>query len=188
MSYALITPPAEEPVSLNEAKAFMRLDGSEEDDCVTALIVVAREYLESVTGLSLVTQSWRLYRDSWPASGMISLAHGPVEAVDKVTAYDADGEATDIALDVARLDGRARPARFYLPGMGGWRTGVNGIEVEFTAGFGAADAVPEIAKQAILRHVAHMFVFRGAVGPDQQPAGAPDGYDRLIAPLRAWRL
>ncbi|WP_180897670.1 head-tail connector protein [Martelella soudanensis] len=188
MSYALITPPAEEPVSLSEAKAFMRLDGSEEDEFVAALIVAAREYLESVSGLALVTQTWRLYRDTWPASGMISLAHGPVQAVDQVTAYDADGEATAIALDGARLDGRARPARFYLPGMGGWRAGVNGIEVAFTAGFGAAAAVPEAARQAILRHVAHMFVFRGAVGPDQQPAGVPDGYDRLIAPLKAWRL
>lgn len=188
MSYALITPPGEEPVSLDEAKMFMRLDGNEEDDVVTALIVAAREYLESVTGLSLVTQTWRLYRDSWPSSGMISLAHGPVQAVTKVTAYDGDGEATEVALDAARLDGRARPARLYLPGMGGWRARTNGIEVDFIAGFGGAAAVPEVAKQAILRHVAHMFVFRGAVGPDQQPAGAPEGYDRLVAPLKAWRL
>ncbi|AQZ52866.1 head-tail connector protein [Martelella mediterranea] len=188
MSYALITPPAEEPVSLSEAKAFMRLDGSEEDDFVAALIVAAREYLESVSGLALVTQTWRLYRDAWPASGMISLAHGPVQSVDAVTAYEGDGEATVVALDGGRLDGRARPARFYLPGMGGWRAGVNGIEVEFTSGFGAAADVPEVARQAMLRHVAHMFVFRGAIGPDQQPAGTPDGYDRLIAPLKAWRL
>ena len=73
MSYALITPAAEEPVTLAEAKAFLRLDGSDEDALLGDLIATARDYLEMVSGLSLVTQGWRLYRDDWPASGMVSL-------------------------------------------------------------------------------------------------------------------
>ncbi|AJY47232.1 head-tail connector protein [Martelella endophytica] len=188
MSYQLMTPPAEEPVSLAEAKAFLRLDGSDEDGLVTALVKTAREHLETVTGLSLVTQGWRLYRDDWPASGMISLARGPVQSIEAVTVYDGEGVAETISLDGFGLDGRARPARLYLPALAGKRVGPSGIEVDFTAGFGAATAVPEAAKQALLRHVAHMFVFRGAVGPDLEPSGAPEGYDRLIAPLKAWRL
>ncbi|MBB4121589.1 head-tail connector protein [Martelella radicis] len=188
MSYALITPAAEEPVTLDEAKAFLRLDSSDEDALVGDLITTARDYLEMVTGLSLVTQEWRLYRDDWPTSGMVSLAHGPVTAVGAVTLYDGEGAASAVSLDRARLDGRARPARFYLPDLAGRKTGLNGIEVDFTAGFGPAADVPDVARQAILRHVAHMFAFRGVVAADQQPAGAPDGYDRLIAPLKAWRL
>ncbi|TNB47029.1 hypothetical protein FF124_15900 [Martelella lutilitoris] len=188
MSYALITPAGEEPVTLAEAKAFLRLDGSDEDALLADLITTARDYLEMVTGLSLVTQEWRLYRDDWPASGMISLAHGPVQSVETVTVYDNDGTASAPSLTEARLDGRARPARFYLPDLAGRRAGLNGIEVDFTAGFGSAADAPDVAKQAILRHVAHMFAFRGVVAADQQPAGAPDGYDRLIAPLKAWRL
>lgn len=188
MSYVLTTPPAEEPVSLAEAKAFLRLDGSEEDALIDTLIKAGREHLEAVTGLSLITQSWRLYRDDWPSSGMISLAHGPVRSVDRVTVYDRIGTPVEKTLTTARLDGAARPARYYLPELAGVGAELNGIEVEFTTGFGAAGDVPDAAKQAILRHVAHMFVFRGAVGPDLQPAGLPDGYDLLIAPLRAWRL
>ncbi|AMM85019.1 head-tail connector protein [Martelella sp. AD-3] len=188
MSYALITPAAEEPVTLAEAKAFLRLDGSDEDALLGDLIATARDYLEMVSGLSLVTQGWRLYRDDWPASGMVSLAHGPVQSVGAVTVYDREGMASAVPQDQARLDGRARPARFYMPGLAGRRAGCNGIEVDFTAGFGAAADVPDVAKQAILRHVAHMFSFRGVIAADQQPAGAPEGYDRLIAPLKAWRL
>ena len=32
------------------------------------------------------------------------------------------------------------------------------------------------------------LVFRGVLSPDQQPAGIPDGYERLIAPFRMRRL
>ncbi|PRX10476.1 UNVERIFIED_ORG: putative phiE125 gp8 family phage protein [Martelella mediterranea] len=188
MSYALITPAAEEPVTVSEARDFLRLDNGDEDTLLGDLITTARDYLETISGLSLVTQQWRLCRDDWPSSGMVSLARGPVQSVEAVTVYDGGGTPSVVSLDRARLDGRARPARFYLPALAGRRAGVNGIEVDFTAGFGAAADVPEVARQAILRHVAHMFVFRGVVSAEQQPAGAPDGYDRLIAPLKAWRL
>lgn len=188
MTYALLTPPAEEPVSLAEAKAFMRLDGDDEDALLTELIGTARHYLETVTNLSLVSQTWRLYRDDWPSSGLISIAHGPVRSVDRVTSYDGNGNAISVDISRGRLDGDARPARYYLPLMARATAALNGVEIEFTAGHGTAEDVPPTAKQAILRHVAHMFVFRGAVAAGDQPAGVPDGYDRLIAPLKAWRL
>ena len=38
----------------------------------------------------------------------------------------------------------------------------------------------------VVRH--RLFAFRGVVSPDQQPAGIPDGYERLIAPFRMRRL
>jgi len=188
MTYAQITPPSQEPVSLEDAKAFMRFEGTDEDDLITGLIATARDYLETVTGVSLVTQNWRLYRDGWPQSGLIALAHGPVRSVDTVRVFSRDGTASEVDLSAARLDGEARPARFYLREIISRATGFNGIEVDFTAGYGDASDVPAAARQAILRHVTHMFVFRGAIGPDQQPAGVPDGYERLIAPLKTWRL
>jgi uncharacterized phiE125 gp8 family phage protein len=66
---------------------------------------------------------------------------------------------------------------------------LNGIEIEFSAGFGEAGTdVPDTLKRAMLIHVGHMFAFRGVLSPDQQPAGIPDGYERLIAPFRMRRL
>jgi hypothetical protein len=37
-------------------------------------------------------------------------------------------------------------------------------------------------------HIGHMHAFRGVLSPDQQPAGIPDGYERLIAAYRLRRL
>nr|WP_272210651.1 hypothetical protein [Marinicella sp. W31]MDC2876552.1 hypothetical protein [Marinicella sp. W31] len=187
MSYALITPAAEEPVTLAEVKDFCVLTAVTRMRC-SAIFSPRRGTIWKRSAVSLVTQAWRLYRDDWPSSGMVSLARGPVQSVDTVTAYDGRGLASLVSLDHARLDGRARPARFCLPELAGRKAGMNGIEVDFTTGFGAAGDVPEVAKQAILRHVAHMFAFRGVVQSDLQPAATPDGYDLLIAPLKAWRL
>src|SRR5690348_5785828 len=60
MTSYLIAGPGEEPVSLAEAKAFARVDGSDEDALVSALIAAARLHVESLTGRALVTQTWRL--------------------------------------------------------------------------------------------------------------------------------
>ena len=44
---------------------------------------------------------------------------------------------------------------------------MNGIEVEFSAGFGESGAdVPETLKRAMLLHVAAMFACRGVVAVD----------------------
>src|SRR4051812_6207132 len=59
MTSTLIAGPGEEPVTLAEAKAFCRIDASDEDALVSALIAAARLHVESMTGRALVEQTWR---------------------------------------------------------------------------------------------------------------------------------
>lgn len=183
MTYSQISAPGVEPVTLAEAKAHMRLDGGDEDALVTALIGVARGYLEHTTGLLLITRGMRLYLDRWPKSGIVRIAHGPVRRIDAVTVYDGEGAPRAVALAGHRLDGFGRPARFWLADPPAPGRCQNGIEIDFTAGFGDSGAdVPDELKRALLMHVALMFSYRGAVAPADQPAAAPAGYDRLVAP------
>ena len=171
MTYAEITPPLAEPVTLAEVRAHLRLEGGEEDGLVAALAVVARQHLERVTGLVLMRRTLRLYRDDWPVSGVIQIARGPVQAIESVRVYDADGVAQSLSLDGHRLDGDARPARLLLKQCVSSGQAINGIEIDFTAGFGDSGAeVPDGLKRALLLHVAHMFAFRGVVAPAEQPA------------------
>ena len=189
MTYALIAPPDAEPLTLAEVKAHLRLDGSDEDALLASLIRTAREYLERETGLCLIVQTWRVYLDRWPSDGIVKIAKSPVQAIQSVVVYGADGAAVQVSLQDHLLDGEGRPARLWVrkpppPGQG-----VNGIEIDFSAGYGEAGAdVPDTLKRAMSLHVGHMFGFRGVISPDQQPAGIPDGYERLIAPFRMRRL
>lgn len=57
MPYRLITPPAGEPISVEEAKDHLRLDTAEDDVYVTALITAARQYTEQVCWRAMLTQT-----------------------------------------------------------------------------------------------------------------------------------
>jgi uncharacterized phiE125 gp8 family phage protein len=94
-----------------------------------------------------------------------------------------------VSLEDHLLDSAGRPARLWLRHTPVTGRTVNGIEIDFAAGYGEAGTdVPDTLKRAMLIHVGHMFAFRGVLSPDQQPGGIPDGYERLIAPFRMRRL
>jgi uncharacterized phiE125 gp8 family phage protein len=184
MTIIELTPPTVEPLTLVEIRAHLRLDTEEENALLSALAIVAREHLKRETGLVLAARDFRLCLDDWPADGIVTIARGPVRAVTAVTVYDGDGEPQAVDLAGHLLDGEARPARLWLREMPEPGRMINGIEVEFVAGFGeSGHDVPETLKRAMLLHVAAMFACRGVVGPDAQPAVVPPGYERLIAPF-----
>lgn len=189
MTYILVTPPSAEPITLVEVKAHLRLNEAHEDALLAALIVTARAHLERETGLCLIRQTLRLCADDWPVDGIVRIARYPVRAIDDVTVYGPDGEASSVSLQDHLLDGEGRPARLWLRDPPPPGRAINGIEIDFTAGFGEAGAdVPDTLKRAMLLHVAHMFAFRGVVAPDEQPAGIPDSYERLIGAYRMRRI
>ncbi|QRM54752.1 head-tail connector protein [Sinorhizobium sp. BG8] len=189
MTIAELTPPAAEPITLAEAKAHLRLDEDDEDTLITSLIAAARLHLEGQTGLALMVRSFRLYLDRWPSAGVIQIARGPVQTIETVTVYDDAGAPLEVDPSGFVLDGAARPSRLFLPRRPPTGRAVNGIEIDFTAGFGETGAeVPDVLKRALLLHVAAMFELRGVLDAAMQPGTIPPGYDRLVAPYRIRRL
>jgi uncharacterized phiE125 gp8 family phage protein len=184
MTIIELSPPAVEPLTLVEIRAHLRLDTEDEDALLLALAIVAREHLERETGLVLASRDFRLCRDDWPVDGILTIPRGPVRAVSAVTVYDAEGAPQAVDLAGHLLDGEARPARLWLRDVPQPGRAMNGVEVEFSAGFGeSGHDVPETLKRAMLVHVAAMFACRGVVAVDAQPAVLPPGYQRLIAPF-----
>ncbi|KFB10653.1 head-tail connector protein [Nitratireductor basaltis] len=181
--------PAVEPVTLSEARAHMRLDHDSEGDLIAGLIRAAREEVERSTGLALIEQSWRLVLDAWPQDEPVLLKKGPVRAIHGVTVYGREGEAQAMAVEKLVADTNSTPARLFLTKRPKPDVMINGIEIDFSAGFGESGAdVPDLLKRAILLLVAHWYEFRGAVRADQQPVSLPDSYRQLIASFREVRL
>lgn len=189
MTIAELLPPAAEPITLAEVKAHLRLETTDEDLLLSGLIRAARLHLENQTGLCLISRLLRLYLDDWPDTHVIQIARGPVQTIEIVTVYDAVGAPVEIDTSGYVLDGTARPARLVLPGRRATERALNGIEIDFIAGFGESGAdVPDTLKRALLLHVAAMFELRGVLALDEQPGAMPQGYERLIAPHCQRRL
>ena len=180
----LLAGPAEEPVSLVDAKAFLRVDDSAEDALIGTLATAARLHVESVTGRAMIFQSWRVVLDAWPTERTIALPVGPVQTLAAVTAFDEDDEAHELALEQFSV----QAGRLMLPreiaGAPALRPRL-GLEIDYVAGHGEdAAAVPADLKHACLVLVGYWFEHRDAVIVAGSGAVVPAGFDRLVAPYR----
>jgi uncharacterized phiE125 gp8 family phage protein len=181
--------PATEPVTLAEAKAHLRLDSTADDNLLTGLIRAARQEVEQATGTALLEQSWRLALDCWPGNGTALLKVYPLREVLSVTLYGSEGEASMLAPENYQVDALSRPARIHFDTAPPALRAMNGVEIDFSAGFGEAGAdVPDLLKRAMLLLVTHWYEFRAGFGPAEQPVSYPAGYERLVAGYRAGRL
>lgn len=181
--------PSAEPVTVAGLRQHLRLDHGSEDDFLTALLRAARQETERATGLALIDQNWRLALDRLPDSGRVALAVHPVREILSVTVYGSDGEASLVSPSGYELDTLSRPARLHFEARPTPLRAMNGIEIDFSAGFGEAGTdVPDTLRRAIVLLAAHWYEFRSSFGPQDQPVSYPAAYERLIAGYRARRL
>lgn len=184
--------PATTPVTLAEAKAHCRVDTSDEDALITALIEAATAHVERVLGIALITQGWTIVRDQWPDTWLVELPLAPLQAVTAVTTYDAEGIGTVFDAENYFLDAVSGPPRLVLHGTAPWpKPGrrANGIEIAVTAGFGdAASDVPHPVRQALLLLIAHWYERREPVVLGDVRHDVPGTVAGLLAPYRPVRL
>jgi uncharacterized phiE125 gp8 family phage protein len=192
MPLILTAGPAVEPVTLTEAKAHLRVDGTAEDTLIASLIVTSRLHVEAAAGLALITQSWSWYLDAWPLGRALKLALRPVQSLSAVRLYDDTGAATTLDPATYFLDGHAAPPRLIRNGALPWpKPGriANGIEIAFTAGFGPSAAdVPAPIRQAVLLLVAHWHEHRSPLEEGAHAVPLPAMVEALFAPYRAMRF
>lgn len=192
MTSILLTGPAVEPITLDEAKAYLRVDSTAEDGLIQSLITAARLHTETLTGRALITQSWRLVLDDWPLGNVLIIPLGPLQQVTELRVYEDEDVLVIIAPTEYLVETIGVPARLAMRGHQSWpKPGrpIGGIEIDITVGYGdLADDVPRSLRQAILQIVAHWFVNREAVGLGVGAVHVPVTVDALIAPHRAVRL
>lgn len=143
-----LVPPASEPVTLAEAKLFLRVEHDAEDASIARAITAARAACEQYIGQLLLPQQWE-YGVALQNGVRVALPVGPATAIDAITI-----DAVAVAENRYRLsvDG-------YMIYFDDSLTGV--VEVTYYASLvDAAEAVPAMLKQGILHHVAAIFTGR----------------------------
>jgi uncharacterized phiE125 gp8 family phage protein len=182
---------AQEPLTLDQAKANLRVDANDEDTLIGDLIVSAREHIENVTGLVLVP---RALTETAPTLGRwIDLRSWPVQEVTAVR-YPALGVMTALADGAWLYSKKARPVRL-VPATWGWGVGAAAlmrcgpglaVEIDVTAGYQSPDEVPATVKRAMQLLIAHWYVNRPAVLSGDRAAAVelPLGVADLLRSLK----
>lgn len=158
-----VAAPTVEPVTLTETKAHLRVDGSDEDDLITALIVAARQWAENYTNKVFVE---RTLRADIPAFyDEVKLPYGPVSAITSVQYWSTDSPSTQETLD-SGVYGLHRDVMFRNYGES-WESVYprpDAVSITYTAGYGSTSSpldyrenVPQAVKQAILMAVGDMY-------------------------------
>lgn len=186
MSVSVITPPASEPVSLAEAKLFLRIDQNAEDDLIAILISAAREAVEAGCGRALIKRRVRESLDIWrrDAVGGAVLGAGPVSSIVTVRLLAANGSESVIDSDRYRLEGSYdRPRLVFEAGVPATLRSAGGIELEYDAGYAEAAAdLPVALRLAVLQVIAALYEAR------QGEAQIPDAARALMRPFAPVRL
>lgn len=160
MKIETVTPAATPPVTYAQVRDHLRLDGDDEQDWIEAAIVTATEYAETALQRSLVTRTLRAtWYDTEAMPQPLALPRGPVVSV--VEVVDRDGFT--VVPDDYEL--RRTGTSDYLHFVRGQSYP---LSVEYTAGFGDADDVPQSIKHAIMLHVAWLYNQREAVSDRPQ--------------------
>lgn len=181
--------PTENPITRAEVKAHLRIDHTDEDTRLDALIAAATAYVDGydgVLGRCLVTQTWRHVFPGWgdcrlrlamPGASSVTVNYIDPEGVSQTLAADQYEIVEDsLATVIIPTDGSVWPNLDYI---------ANPVRVTAVHGYGAATAVPEPIKQAMLLMVGDWFEHRGTVATGTAgtiPLSVP--VEALLAPYR----
>lgn len=191
MRLTLLNGPAAEPLTLEEVKAHLRIDGDDEDAVLSSLITTSRLHVEAALGLALIWQNWRWQADCWPPGGVVDLMTRPLQSVDAIRVSDLEGGTVSVGPEDYWLANGGQSARI-MPKSGRWPEPgprIGGINIEFTAGYGATAAdVPEPIRHALKLLVAHWYEVRSPVNIGSIATRVPDTVSDLLMPYRIQRL
>ena len=151
-SYNVVTPAAESVLTLDEAKAQLRMEDSDgiDDALIQSIARAADRMFENKTGRALMQASYEYVSDQWPCNGIIKLWPGNLVSVESVKYYDSNNvlqtmaEGTDY-----EVNKRSKPGRIILLESPSTYERHDAIQVLYTVGHGASGADTE-AQRALV--------------------------------------
>lgn len=158
IEYILINDANIEPLTLNEVKSHLRLDGNSSFDTqLNNLIKVARQYCEKITGRDLINKNYRALLNCVPRK--IQIQKSRLQSITSIQYYKNNileslpsnqyyfTYSNDYSLLIIeeqndlKIDDREQA-----------------VHINFVAGYGAtADFVPQGLKQAMLSYITYLF-------------------------------
>lgn len=191
MALQQITPPATPCVTLEEVKAHLRVDLSDDDLLIASYIGAATEMCEQVTGRAIMPQTWMLTAPSFLIPNFGTLTRVPVISIDSIQYINMDGANT--ALTSFALSNFDDSGLAYIkPAFGEvWpsaRVVDNSVRITYVAGYPNADSVPESIKNWIKLVVGSMYENREHQTVERGTVLSLGFADRMLDRYRVWGL
>jgi len=185
-----VTPPAEEPITLADAKIQCQIDADivDEDTMIDSYISAATGFCENYTGRPLITQE-KQYLGMFCPSAAIELTPNLL-SVESVVYIDADGATQTLDpeayyVDTASIVGRVIPLE---PWPSVKQPHPQPATVNFTCGYGDASDVPSSIKQCMRLLVGHWYRNREATITGVSSAPLDFAVDELLNQHLVFRI
>jgi hypothetical protein len=222
-SLVLKTAPATQIVATSLMKTYLGVDDAADDVVIQEAIIASRQAIENYTGRSFINTVWNLWLDNWPRGKggdypegsfdlpinafddtkiFIDVPRPPLVSVASVTYYNTSNVSAVFSSASYFVDSKSTPGRIVLNSGSSWPSVLlrpaNGIDIEFTAGYGTA--VTDVPDAIILAHKQMTkFNYRVMTGAyeqgetpvfasDQNKTGLTDFVEKLLMPYRIARF
>jgi len=154
-SFVLKTPPAIEPIGIDEVKAHSRIDLNEDDLLIQRQILSVRQMIERIYDIAIITQTWTMYLD-WLPADCIEIFKRPLQSVTSVKYIDPDGATQTIPNNLYMVDLNSRPPRIVKLQNASWpyvEPRPAAVAVEFVAGYGdkRQDVAPNLINYLLIK-------------------------------------
>ena len=161
----VITDAANEPITLAEAKAFLRITHSDDEAVINMFISAARREYEWLMGRTIHQQTLEMYfEDGFPSGPMLLPRATPLISVTHIKYKDSDGtehtwSSAEYVLDTAGELGSIQPAYGYsYPAFTPYP--VNPVWIQYVCGIATTSPItqaPDDIKAEICRMVARQY-------------------------------
>lgn len=170
-----VTPPASEPLSLDDVKSFLRVTHDDDNAVILSMITSARQTAELYCRRSFLRTAWKLYVRTATYED-IRIPHGPVQEITQVVSVSHGDPAETVIDSVAYVFSPAfQCLHFKTPRSD------DEIRIDYIAGYGdAAEDVPEPLREGMRIHIAALY--EGHVSGATIPNGAKYRYNSYRMP------
>lgn len=194
MALSLITAPAIEPISIEEARAQVRNPDGDEDSLLNAFIAAARHHAEAITGRQLIEATWEQQLDAI-CGDVLQLPRPPLRTIVSFKYLDDAGVTQTWSSANYQVDapsgpfaaqGRVGPLPTATWPISGWGR-FNAVLIRFTAGYGTtAEDVPEAIRQAMRLMIGAWYENREDLVLGDAAQSIPLGAQALLTPYKVF--
>ena len=175
-----------EPITLTEAKTYLKVDGDDDNTYITELCSMVRQMVEKETNTALVENTFIQYYNDFPKGDFELQIAGNMVSADLIITYNSTSGTKTLAITTDYLYTKGQGLT-KIQSVDGWPADVknetNSIKIQYKmkpeGGIESATFLPLPLKQAMYLLLGHYYDNRSAVTFGNAKE-LPMGYKRII--------